>query len=85
MSHMPSDAMAHCVEFCAFSLGTSTTAVMVRSVISICRVFGNTRLIFASATHASFFRFSLMPAASTRRSVVPAGTPASCCMSEAVR
>ena len=46
MSHMPSEAMAHCVEDCAFSDGTSTTAVMVRSVTSISNVLGNTRRHF---------------------------------------
>ncbi len=85
MSHMPSEAMAHDVVVFAFSEGTSTTAVMVRSVTTISSVEGNTRLTFTSATQASFFRFSLMAPVSTRSKVVPESTPASSCMSEAVR
>ena len=85
MSHMPSEAMAHGCTDSAFSVGTSTTAVMVRSVTASSRVFGNTRFTDTSSTHASLSRRSRMPAASTRRSVVPAGTLASSDMSVAVR
>ena len=85
MSHIWSDAMAHCFTDLASSVGTATTAAMVRSVTASSSVFGNTRFTSASATQAFLSRRSRMPAASTRRSVVFAGTFAMAVMSSVVR
>ena len=85
MSHVPSEAIAQSSVVCALSMGTLTTAAMVRSVMASSSVSGNMRFTEASSTQASASNRSLMPPASTRSSVVPAGTDASSVISVAVR
>ncbi len=67
-------------------MGTSTTAATVRSVMTMtCSVLGNTRFTVTLFTQASRSRFCSMAPASTRRSVVPEGTPAKASISVVVR
>ena len=77
--------MAHGWVEVALCVGTSTTAATVRSVMTICSVLGNTRFTVTLFTQASRSRFCSMAPASTRRSVVPEGTPAKASISVVVR